>query len=491
MRKKIKALKAKYLGIPVQVKASVWFAICSLLQKGLSIITVPIFTRLMSTEQYGYYTAYISWYNILLVFTSLNLFYGVYNNAMMKFRDDRAGYTSSMQGLVWMSTGVFFILYLMFRNKVNDFLEMNTILVLMLFTELLLTPSFRFWMASKRFEFKYQPIVAVTIIKTVANPVLGLILVLLSEKRDIARIASIVIVEGIICSIITIYQFYKGKKFFSKRYWKYALLFAVPLLPHYLAGQVLSQSDRIMISKMIGNSEVAIYSIAYNIGLLMNIFTVAINNSYTPWFYQNLERRRYLQIQRVTTIIMYIMAAVIILLMFCGPEAIAILGSSEYRDGMYAVPPVAAGAFFMFLYNIYVDVEFYFEKKGYVLFSSVAAALLNILLNLIFIPIFGYVAAAYTTMICYIIYSLLHNYFAKSICRHRRIPETILSPKTALALSSLVVGTALIMNVLYKYMEIRYGFIIVSSIVFIVERKKIIAIIQGVLHTMKEKETVK
>lgn len=107
MKSKIKALKAKYLGIPVQVKASVWFAICSLLQKGLSIITVPIFTRLMSTEQYGYYTAYISWYNILLVFTSLNLFYGVYNNAMMKFRDDRAGYTSSMQGLVWMSTGVF------------------------------------------------------------------------------------------------------------------------------------------------------------------------------------------------------------------------------------------------------------------------------------------------------------------------------------------------------------------------------------------------
>ena len=269
------------------------------------------------------------------------------------------------------------------------------------------------------------------------------------------------------------------------------MLFAVPLLPHYLAGQVLSQSDRIMISKMIGNSEVAIYSIAYNIGLLMNIFTVAINNSYTPWFYQNLERRRYLQIQRVTTIIMYIMAAVIILLMFCGPEAIAILGSPEYQDGMYAVPPVAAGAFFMFLYHIYVDVEFYFEKKGYVLFSSVAAASLNILLNLIFIPIFGYVAAAYTTMICYIIYSLLHNYFAKSICRHRGIPETILSPKTALALSSLVVGTALIMNVIYKYMEIRYGFIVVSSIVFIVERKKIIAIIHGVLHTMKEKETVK
>ena len=66
-----------------------------------------------------------------------------------------------------------------------------------------------------------------------------------------------------------------------------------------------------------------------------------------------------------------------------------------------------------------------------------------------------------------------------------------MSPKTALALSSLVVGTALIMNVIYKYMKIRYGFIIVSSIVFIVERKKIIAIIHGVLHTMKEKETVK
>lgn len=476
MSKKIRLLRIKYLSIPVQVKASIWFLICSLLQKGLSIITIPIFTRLMTTEQYGYYTTYISWYNILLVFTSLNLFYGVYNNAMMKFKEDRAGYTSSMQGLIWMTTGIFFVLYLKWQNEVNLFLGMNTALVLMLFTELLLTPALQFWMASKRFEFKYRPIVIVTIIKTIANPVLGFILVLLCEQKDIARIVSVVIVEGALCLAITVYQFYKGKKFFSKEYWKYALLFNIPLLPHYLSGQILSQSDRIMISKMVGNAEVAIYSVAYNIGLLMNIFTSAINGSYTPWFYQNLEKGRHSQIQKVTTIIMYIMAALIILLMIWGPEAIAVLGSSEYRRGIYAVPPVAAGAFFMFLYNIFANIEFYYEKKGYVLFSSVAAALLNILLNFIFIPMYGYVAAAYTTLACYIVYSLLHNYFARYICREKTIPEIILCSKTVLNLSVLIVGTALMMNVLYKYTWIRYGLILIGLFALIVKRKKIVSV---------------
>lgn len=488
MKSKIKLLRIKYLSIPIQVKASLWFVVCSLFQKGLSIITVPIFTRLMTTEQYGYYTTYISWYNILLVFTSLNLFYGVYNNAMMKFKEDRPGYTSSMQGLTCAITGIFFILYLIFHNQANAFLGMNTTLVLMLFAELLLTPALQFWMASKRFEFKYMPIVIVTIIKIVANPVLGLILVLLSEEKDIARIASVVITEGAICLAITIYQFYKGKKFFSKKYWKYALLFNVPLLPHYLSGQILGQSDRIMISKIVGNSEVAIYSVAYNIGLLMNIFTSAINGSYTPWFYQNLEKKKYLKMQKVTKIIMYIMVVLIILLMFWGPEAIAVLGSSEYRNGMYAVPPVAAGAFFIFLYNIFANIEFYYEKKEYVLFSSVAAALLNILLNFIFIPIFGYVAAAYTTMICYIVYSLFHNYFARYICRQKSIPETVLGSKTAWKLSVLIVGVALTMNVLYRYAGIRYGFIVAGAIILILKRKKIISVMEDVFSMMREKE---
>ena len=47
-------ITSKYRSLSVQAKAALWFTICSFLQKGISFITVPIFTRLMSTEEYLY-----------------------------------------------------------------------------------------------------------------------------------------------------------------------------------------------------------------------------------------------------------------------------------------------------------------------------------------------------------------------------------------------------------------------------------------------------
>ena len=60
-------LLVKYRSIPVQVKASLWFLICAFLQKGISFITTPIFTRLLSTSEYGQYNVFNSWMNIIIV----------------------------------------------------------------------------------------------------------------------------------------------------------------------------------------------------------------------------------------------------------------------------------------------------------------------------------------------------------------------------------------------------------------------------------------
>lgn len=60
--------KKKFRQIPLTVKVSMSYAICSILQKCLSFITLPLFTRLLTTEQYGQYTIYSSWSGILMIF---------------------------------------------------------------------------------------------------------------------------------------------------------------------------------------------------------------------------------------------------------------------------------------------------------------------------------------------------------------------------------------------------------------------------------------
>ena len=67
--KLISDAKDKYLSMPLPVKAALWFTICNFLQRGVTMITTPIFTRVLSEEQYGIYSTYLSWENLLLMIT--------------------------------------------------------------------------------------------------------------------------------------------------------------------------------------------------------------------------------------------------------------------------------------------------------------------------------------------------------------------------------------------------------------------------------------
>ena len=91
--------KQKYKKMPVQVKAAFWFLICSILQKGISVITTPIFTRLLTTSEYGQFSVFNSWMSIVTVIVTLNLSAGVYTQGLIKFNDDRPVFSSTLQGI--------------------------------------------------------------------------------------------------------------------------------------------------------------------------------------------------------------------------------------------------------------------------------------------------------------------------------------------------------------------------------------------------------
>ena len=79
----IKSVLNRYKSFPIQVKASLWFLICSFLQKGISTVTTPIFTRIMNTTEYGQYNVFNSWLSIASIFVSLSLTGGVYAQVLV------------------------------------------------------------------------------------------------------------------------------------------------------------------------------------------------------------------------------------------------------------------------------------------------------------------------------------------------------------------------------------------------------------------------
>lgn len=253
-----------------------------------------------------------------------------------------------------------------------------------------------------------------------------------------------------------IYQFIKGKSFYVKKYWKYAIQFNVPLIPHYISGSILNQGDRVMINSMVGKSAVGIYSVAYNIGMLMQIFTNAINSSYTPWMYTSLKEKKYQEIKKISSILLLLVACLVWILMAFAPEIITVFASKEYGQAIYVIPPIAASVFFIFMYTIFSNLEFYFEKNKFIMIASIGAAVLNIILNLIFIPVFGYIAAGYTTLGSYVIYCFSHYVFCDLICKKELNGERLYDKKFIFALSAIVIMMTFFFSVLYYSTFIRY-----------------------------------
>jgi UDP-glucose 6-dehydrogenase len=79
---------------------------------------------------------------------------------------------------------------------------------------------------------------------------------------------------------------------FSPEFLRESKALNLPLIPHYLSNYILNQSDRVMIGRMVGNSQAAYYSVAYTISTVMVLITNAINSSLTPSVGRDLQRRR-------------------------------------------------------------------------------------------------------------------------------------------------------------------------------------------------------
>ena len=123
----VKKFKTKYDRMSIQAKASIWFIICSFLQKGISIITTPIFTRLMSTSEYGKFNVFTSWQGIITAVVILNLPYGVLSQGIVKFTETRERFTSALLGLMTALTAIWIGIYLFVRDFANSVFTLTTV----------------------------------------------------------------------------------------------------------------------------------------------------------------------------------------------------------------------------------------------------------------------------------------------------------------------------------------------------------------------------
>ena len=168
--KKSKSVISVYKNISAPVKASLWFTVSSVIQRGIALISTPIFTRLLTTEQYGVYSVYQSWYSIIAIFATLNLYAGVYNNGMTKWPDRRSQFTSTLLGLSTTITSLLFVVYCVLHDFWNNLFGLSSFFVCAIFIQVLLEPAYHFWAAGERYDYKYRKLVAISLLMGIASP---------------------------------------------------------------------------------------------------------------------------------------------------------------------------------------------------------------------------------------------------------------------------------------------------------------------------------
>ena len=468
MKKLINRIK----NIPLGAKSAVVYTASSVFTRGLAIITVPIFTRLMNTEQIGIVNIYNSWYSLISAFATLSLTSGGFAVAMKEYANKRDEYESSILSLTSIVAIIIALVYTIAPAFWQKTLGLPNALIVLMLVGFLVAPARDFWLARQRYEYKYKLAGAVSVLTAIVASALSVFVVVSLSSNGVddtafgRLFANYIIIYGV-AAIIWIYIMAKGKKTYSREYWKMSLAISIPLIGYNIAGQILNVSDRMMISHMVNNSAVGIYSTLYTVSSLSLMVWQAINASFVPYLFQNIEEKEH-NIKKISQTLMAAYAVISVLMTYFAPEIVRILATEEYYEAIYIMPSIAAGVFFTSYANLYSNIAVYYKKTKYVMYPAIVAAMINLVLNFICIKMFGYMAAAYTTLFSYMVLAGLQYIWSKKVCEEKgNLISNIYNNKVMFVLAITTAAVSLLAipvysNTLLRYLLIGLGIVIVT-----------------------------
>ncbi len=398
------------------LKAGVGYTVGNYLLKGISFLTVPIFARIMDTDDFGIYSTYMSYDAIMAVVIGFAL-HSSLKNAKYLYKEKFDDYISSIMLLPIAFLAVLLGILNLFPAPFVNLLKLNRFILNLMLIQAFSGAIVQVFNNKIGLEYDYKSFLKVSFINTVTNLLLSILLMytLFSNERYTGRIIGGVVPLFFI-AIYIFYTFFKKRRpAFNREYWKFGLSYSLPIVPHGLSQIILSSFDKIMIRNMIGDSEAGIYSLGITIENIVKVTTTSLDTVWGPWFYERMEEKDYKTIRQVSTYYAYGIFVLLSCLMIAAPEIVWIMGSEAYRDAKYVVVPLLNCTYFTFLYTLPATIEYYFKKTKMIAIGTMGAAALNVILNTICIRRFGYQAAAYTTLTAYFLYFLFHYIIGRRI----------------------------------------------------------------------------
>lgn len=397
------------------------YVIADIMQRGIAFLLIPLYTLFLTPSDYGILSVTTAFSGVVSILF-LQSMESVFNRFYYDFKTEQE--RKIFYGSVWLFLmGFVLVLTLLSEGFVNThgFIGIGSIpyspyLRLSLWTACITSTTLLLPRAILRVKEKVWQFCGLNIMFVVFN--VSLIAFYVGHLRQGAAgsLKGSLISSLIIAIPATIVIFRNIRFQINIGYIKRSLSYSLPLAPHMLSLWALNLSDRFILERYVELEKIGVYALGYQIASALQVIAYSATNAIGPFFYKTASSNPDPEptLTSVATYYLVFLAWVAIGIIGIGPLLIrAISANPKYLEAGSVVPWVVIGMFARGFYFVFVMAVYYSKNVKWLPIITVFTALVNIVLNLVFVPKYGYMSAAVNSMVAFLLQAILIFYYAQ------------------------------------------------------------------------------
>lgn len=399
------------------------YGLTNVLKSLVPLFMLPILTFYLSIEEFGVLSLIETSILFITPFILLNINSAITVEYFILPREELKTYITNALLLTFISFSILLTIFFIFKEFLSNIFSLteNIILLMVLFAFLRVISTVT--LAIYQVEGEAKKFAIFTLFQTFLDFLLSYLFVAFFNYGYLGRLEGIYIaffIASIVGTYLLIKMNYIGKVTFS--YSKNILLFGLPLIPHAISGTIMAMSDRYFISYYIGNTDVGLYSIAYQMSAVMLLVGMSVNQAWSPILFSLLKKKDIYKVLIYTSALFILFSIVAFIIYFSKDLLFYIFVDETYYQSKDFFLYLLIGFIFQSFYFLVTNILF-FEKKTVLLAKiTIFGAILNIILNYYFIQIYGTIGVAYATAITwamfFVIVGLINIKIIKAYINH-------------------------------------------------------------------------
>ncbi|WP_274364202.1 lipopolysaccharide biosynthesis protein [Paenibacillus thermotolerans] len=396
------------------------YLVTNILNAFIPFLVLPIMTRFLSPSEYGI----LSMFEVLVALTSPIVGLSIHGAISKQYFEreslDFPVYVSNCIFILLISTFFVSIFYFIFADPISNFIDV---------------PIDALWLAVVFCLGQFLTLVTLTLWQVEGHPIkyglfrigimvlnlsLSIYFVVFLNNGWHGRVQGQVIAISVF-SLFSLWLLFKNRMITLKLnmdYLKHALRFGIPLVPEALGIFIITMTDRIFITNLIGIEEAGIYAVGVQISMVMMIFYTSINKAWVPWFFRNLKRNdanMNLKIVKITYFYFGFLLSLAAVLSVIAPWILKLIVGPEFQGAAKYVVWLAIGFAFSGMYTMFNNYFHYAEKTNILAKLIFMAALTNVGLSYWLVHLNGAVGAAQATAVSFFLTFLMAWFNASKV----------------------------------------------------------------------------